>query len=325
MFLFYNEVEDNAKGLFDMGSEKHVSLAGIMGFPVTPFDHNENVNEKAFESNVQFLLDNGLDSIFVCAGSGEFQSLDIKEYEQLIAIGVSAAAGNVPVFAGAGGNLKEAVERVQLAERLGADGLLLLPPYLIIPEQEGLYHYYRTLAQCTALPVIIYQRDNAIFTLSTLEKLANLPNVIGFKDGLGNFELNIEFVQFLGNKLQWMNGMPLAELTMPAYHALGFHSYSSAISNYIPQVSRKYQESLIGGNQELLQMIYREVILPIHRIRQQRKGYAVSLIKAGMDIVGLPVGLQVRSPLVQVEREHYVQLESIIKKSMDLIASTHNI
>ncbi|MBP1964511.1 5-dehydro-4-deoxyglucarate dehydratase [Paenibacillus aceris] len=308
-----------------MGSDKHVSLAGIMGFPVTPFDDNDYVNEKAFEANVQFLLNNGLDSVFVCAGSGEFQSLDIQEYERLVTVGVSVVAGKVPVFAGAGGNLKEAVERAQLAERVGANGLLLLPPYLIIPEQEGLYQYYRTIAQSTELPVIIYQRDNAVFTLGTLEKLANLPNVIGFKDGLGNFELNIEFVQSIGSKLQWMNGMPLAELTMPAYNALGFHSYSSAISNYIPQVSRKYYESLIGGDQASLQAIYREVILPIHRIRQLRKGYAVSLIKAGMDIVGLPVGLQVRSPLVKVEREHYVQLESIIKKSIDLIAATNNV
>lgn len=308
-----------------MGSEKHMSLAGIMGFPVTPFDDNDSMNEKAFEANVQFLLDNGLDSVFVCAGSGEFQSLDIQEYERLVTIGVSVVAGKVPVFAGAGGNLKEAVERAQLAEKLGADGLLLLPPYLIIPEQEGLYPYYRTIAQSTELPVIIYQRDNAVFTLGTLEKLANLPNVIGFKDGLGNFELNIEFVQSIGSKLQWMNGMPLAELTMPAYNALGFHSYSSAISNYIPQVSRKYYESLIGGDQASLQAIYREVILPIHRIRKLRKGYAVSLIKAGMDIVGLPVGLQVRSPLVKVEREHYVQLEAIIKKSIELTAATNNV
>ncbi|NQX70315.1 5-dehydro-4-deoxyglucarate dehydratase [Paenibacillus alba] len=308
-----------------MGSDQHVSLAGIMGFPVTPFDHNEIVDEKAFEANLQFLLTSGLDSVFVCAGSGEFQSLDIIEYERLVTVGVSVVAGKVPVFAGTGGNLKESLDRAQLAERLGADGLLLLPPYLIIPEQEGLYHYYRTIAQSTKLPVIIYQRDNAIFTLSTLVKLAALPNVIGFKDGLGNFELNIEFVQSIGTRLQWMNGMPLAELTMPAYKALGFHSYSSAISNYIPQVSRAYYESLLAGDEQWMQAIYREVILPIHRIRQLRKGYAVSLIKAGMDIVGLPVGLQVRSPLVQVEKEHYKQLELIIKKSIDLLAATNNV
>ncbi|WP_436236737.1 5-dehydro-4-deoxyglucarate dehydratase [Paenibacillus sp. LjRoot153] len=307
-----------------MGNHVNISLAGIMGFPVTPFDLQEQVDEKALQANVRFLVENGLDSVFVCAGSGEYQSLDIKEYEQVVSVGVATAAGKVPVFAGAGGNIREAVDRVQLAEKLGADGLLLLPPYLIIPEQEGLFNYYRTLAQSTSLPVIVYQRDNAIFTLSTLEKLANLPNVIGFKDGLGNFELNIEFVQSIGSRLQWMNGMPLAELTMPAYSALGYLSYSSAISNYIPQVSRTFYTSLLAGDQAMVSSIYQEVILPIHRIRQLRKGYAVSLIKAGMNIVGLPVGLEVRTPLVQVEREHYVQLESIIKRSLDLVAIANN-
>lgn len=307
-----------------MGNHVNISLAGIMGFPVTPFDSQEQVDEKALQANVQFLVENGLDSVFVCAGSGEYQSMDMKEYGQIVSVGVATVAGRVPVFAGAGGNIREAVARIQLAEKLGADGLLLLPPYLIIPEQEGLFNYYRTLAQSTSLPVIIYQRDNAIFNLSTLEKLANLPNVIGFKDGLGNFELNIEFVQTIGSKLQWMNGMPLAELTMPAYSALGYLSYSSAISNYIPQVSRAFYTSLLAGDQAMVSSIYQEVILPIHRIRQLRKGYAVSLIKAGMNIVGLPVGLEVRTPLVQVEREHYTRLESIIKRSFDLVAITNN-
>jgi 5-dehydro-4-deoxyglucarate dehydratase len=307
-----------------VGNHVNISLAGIMGFPVTPFDLQEQIDEKALQANVHFLVENGLDSVFVCAGSGEYQSLDIKEYERVVTVGVATVAGKVPVFAGAGGNIREAVERVQLAEKLGADGLLLLPPYLIIPEQEGLFNYYRTLAQSTSLPVIIYQRDNAIFTLSTLEKLASLPNVIGFKDGLGNFELNIEFVQSIGSRLQWMNGMPLAELTMPAYSALGYLSYSSAISNYIPQVSRTFYTSLLAGDQATVSSIYQEVILPIHRIRQLRKGYAVSLIKAGMNIVGLPVGLEVRTPLVQVEREHYIRLESIIKRSLDLVAIANN-
>jgi 5-dehydro-4-deoxyglucarate dehydratase len=308
-----------------MGNNKILTLDGIMGFPVTPFDGSENVDEQAFESNVRFLLRNGLDSVFVCAGSGEMQSLDKREFEKLVSIGVSVVAGKVPVFAGVGGNVKEAVECAQIAERHRVDGLLLLPPYLIIPEQEGLYHYYRTIAESTELPVIIYQRDNAIFTLSTLEKLACLPHVIGFKDGLGNMELNVEFVQSLGTSLQWINGMPLAELTMPVYTALGFRSYSSAISNYMPQISRLYYDSLIGGNKAQVETIYREVILPIHRIRQLRKGYAVSLIKAGMEIIGLPAGLTVRPPLVQVEKAHYVQLENIIKRSFELFSDSKNV
>jgi 5-dehydro-4-deoxyglucarate dehydratase len=319
------KTELNYKGLVFTENAKILSLEGIMGFPVTPLDSSENVDEKSFESNLRFLLRNGIDSVFVCAGSGEFQSLDKGEFEKLVSIGVSVVAGKVPVFAGVGGNIKEALERARIAESFGADGLLLLPPYLIIPEQEGLYRYYRTIAESTGLPVIVYQRDNAVFALDTLEKLANLPNVIGFKDGLGNMELNIEFLQSLGTRLQWMNGMPLAELTMPAYTALGFRSYSSAISNYIPRISRLYYESLLGGNKSLVQTIYCEVLLPIHRIRQLRKGYAVSLIKAGMEIIGLPVGLTVRPPLVQVEREHYLQLENIIKRSFELFSDSNNV
>ncbi|RTE04286.1 5-dehydro-4-deoxyglucarate dehydratase [Paenibacillus whitsoniae] len=306
-----------------MNQEHTISLAGIMGFPVTPFDDREQVNENAFQANVRFLVSHGLDSIFVGAGSGEYQSLTVHEYAQLLTAAISETNGGVPVFAGAGGNIRDAVERAQLAEKLGADGLLLLPPYLIIPEQEGLFQYYQTIAGSTSLPVIVYQRDNAVFTLSTLERLAQIPNVIGFKDGLGNFELNLEFVQMIGKGLQWMNGMPLAELTMPAYSAIGYRSYSSAISNYIPHVSRKFYECLLAGDDAMLQQIYREIILPIHRIRQQRKGYAVSLIKAGMEIVGLPVGLTVRTPLIPVERAHYTQLEAIIQRSHELIANTH--
>lgn len=294
------------------------SLDGILGFPVTPFDANERIEEKAFEANVRFLLDNGLNSVFVCAGSGEYQALDRAEFEQLVTIGVAAAAGKVPVFAGAGGNVADAVDRARLAEKLGANGLLLLPPYLIVPEQEGLYRYYRTVAESTSLPVIVYQRDNAIFTLDTLTRLAALPNVVGFKDGHGNMELTVEFTQALGDELMWMNGMPLAEVTMPAYAALGFKSYSSAISNYIPQISRAYYNSLLAGETERLRELYLEVLLPIHRIRQKRKGYAVSLIKAGMEIIGLPVGLTVRAPLVPVEPEHYKQLEQIIRRSHEL-------
>ncbi|MDF2721853.1 MAG: putative 5-dehydro-4-deoxyglucarate dehydratase [Paenibacillus sp.] len=297
---------------------KAQSLAGIMGFPITPYNSNDQVDELGFEANVSFLARNGLNSVFVCAGSGEYQSLSLAEFEQLVTIGVSAAAGKVPIFAGVGGNIREALARVKAAERLGASGFLLLPPYLIVPEQEGLYQYYRTISDSTSLPLILYQRDNAVFTPRTLERLAELPNVIGFKDGLGNMELNVEYVQTIGSRLQWVNGMPMAEFTMPVYHALGYQSYSSAISNYIPHISRLFYDSLLGGDQERLQTIYREVLLPIHHIRQSRKGYAVSLIKAGMQIIGQPISLSVRAPLVPVEKEHYAQLETVIQRSFEL-------
>lgn len=298
------------------------SIRGILGFPIAPFDRNGDLDERALEENVRFLVRSGLDAIFVCAGSGEFQSLNASEYERMVEVTVAAVSGRVPVFAGTGGNIRHAVELAGIAAARGADGLLILPPYLIAPEQEGLYRYYRTIMEQSGLASILYQRDNAVFTPETVGRLCELPQTIGFKDGYGNMELVMELTRSLGSRLVWMNGMPFAEITMPAYCGAGFDTYSSALSNYLPHISRLFYEALMSRDTERMDELYRECLLPINRIRKLRKGYAVSLIKAGMDIVGLPVGATVRAPLIEVEKEHYVQLEKTIKRALDLFPAT---
>jgi 5-dehydro-4-deoxyglucarate dehydratase len=201
---------------------------------------------------------------------------------------------------------------------------LILPPYLIDGEQGGLYNYYKTIIQKSSLPAILYQRDNAVLQLATLKRLIEeLPQIVGVKDGYGNMELNLELTQTLGDKVEWLNGMPFAEITMPAYHSIGFNSYSSAMSNYIPHVSRLYYDSLKEGNEELVKEIYVNVLLPINQIRKARKGYAVSLIKAGMEIIGMPVANTVRPPCVPVEKEHYEQLKTIIEKTLEKYPVKH--
>jgi 5-dehydro-4-deoxyglucarate dehydratase len=241
----------------------------------------------------------------------------MKNIKKMVEIAVSVAKGKVPTYTGVGGNISHAVELAELSEKMGADGYLILPPYLIEPEQEGIYQYLSTIVASAGLNAIVYQRDNCVLTLQTLERLVEFPQVVGFKDGLGNMELNIEFTQTLGDRLGWLNGMPMADVTMPSYINLGFNSYSSAISNYIPHISAVFYEALLNQNKELLNDLYRHVILPISRIRRQRKGYAVALIKAGMEIVGLPVGTKVRPPIIPVEKAHYEQLEQIIKVAFE--------
>ncbi|MCF8564124.1 5-dehydro-4-deoxyglucarate dehydratase [Alicyclobacillus tolerans] len=291
--------------------------SGILGFPVTPFHENSTIDEKAFAYNVEFLVKEGLSAMFVGCGSGEFQSLSVSEYQALLEAAVSVCAGKVPVYAGVGGNIKNAVELAEVAEKAGADGYLLLPPYLVDSEQAGLYEYVKTIVDSTDLNAVVYQRNNAIFTVDTVQRLAQLPKIVGFKDGYGNMELMVEITKTVGDRLEWCNGMPFAEVTMPAYYALGFKSYSSAISNYIPHISRLFFAAVRNGETALVSDLYREVILPINRIRKQRKGYAVSLIKAGMEIMGMPVGGAVRAPLMPVEKEHYQQLEAVLARALD--------
>ncbi|ASN06266.1 5-dehydro-4-deoxyglucarate dehydratase [Virgibacillus necropolis] len=289
---------------------------GILGFPVAPFDQQENINMKALEQNIAFLIDGGVSSIFVACGAGEFQSLNKSEYRTMVEAAVSAVGGKVPVYTGVGGNISDAVELAQTSAQLGADGYLILPPYLIHGEQEGLFNYSKTIIESTNLNAIVYHRANALFTLDTVKQLVEFPQVVGFKDGHGDMDFNIELTQTIGDRLEWTNGMPLAEVTMPAYLPLGFKTYSSAISNYIPHVSRRFFHALLENDQKTVKELYRDVILPINTIRKQRKGYAVSLIKAGMDVVGLPVGNTVRPPIIPVEKEHYKQLEVIIENTL---------
>ncbi|MFD2922864.1 5-dehydro-4-deoxyglucarate dehydratase [Halobacillus naozhouensis] len=293
------------------------SPTGILGFPVSPYDEEGNVDQHALTVNVEFLLEGGLEAIFVACGAGEFTSLSLKEYEKMVELTVSVVEGRVPVYTGVGGPLSEAVEKARLSEKLGAEGYLILPPYLIEGEQNGLYEYYKAIIRSTDLNAILYQRANAILDLPTLKKLVEFPQVVGLKDGAGDMERNVEFTQNIGNQIGWLNGMPMAEVTMPTYVPLGFDSYSSAISNYIPHVSRKFYEAVLNDDKEITNQLYEDVILPINSIRRQRKGYAVSLIKAGMEIMGLPVSNTVRPPIIPVEKDHYKQLEKILDETLN--------
>jgi 5-dehydro-4-deoxyglucarate dehydratase len=305
------------KGGAAIMTNERKSPTGILGFPVAPMDQRGKLDEKALEANIQFLIESGLSSIFVACGSGEFHALSHSEYKTMVEVAISTAKGRVPVYTGVGGNISHALELTELSAKLGADGYLILPPYLIEPEQEGLYQYVSAIVQSTDLNAIVYQRDNCVLTLETLQRLLDNPQLVGLKDGLGNMDLNIELTQTIGERLTWLSGMPMAEVTMPAYVNLGFNSYSSAISNYIPHISALFYDALLGGNKALLHELYVHVILPINKIRKQRKGYAVSLIKAGMEIVGHPVGTAVRAPIIPVEKEHYEKLEQIIKVAFD--------
>ncbi|WP_408010201.1 5-dehydro-4-deoxyglucarate dehydratase [Pseudalkalibacillus sp. A8] len=290
---------------------------GILGFPITPFIESGNIDEKALSRNIEFLLENDLEAIFIACGSGEFNAVSLKEYERMVELATSLADQKVPVYTGVGGNLSEAVEKAEISAKHGADGYLVLPPYLIEGEQEGLYEYYKSILLSTNLNAIVYQRANAVFQLDTLKRLIEFPQVVAVKDGVGNMDLNIELTQTIGDRLGWLNGMPMAEVTMPAYVPLGFNSYSSAISNYIPHISRRFYDALLNDRKDEVRELYENVILPINRIRKQRKGYAVSLIKAGMEIIGLPVANTVRPPIVPVEKEHYQQLEKVLNKAFE--------
>ena len=136
---------------------------GLLSFPVTHFDQDFRFQEGPYREHCAWLLGfKRLTGLFAAGGTGEFFSLTPTEVSAVVAAAVKETNGQTPVIAGCGYGTAVAVELAKSAEAAGADGLLLLPPYLMVPSQEGLMAHVDAVCQATSLGVIVYNRDNAI-------------------------------------------------------------------------------------------------------------------------------------------------------------------
>ena len=163
---------------------------GLLSFPVTHFDANGAFDEAPYREHCAWMLDHELAGLFAAGGTGEFFSLTPTEVVDVVRAAVAEGKGKVPVISGCGYGTAIAVEIARGAEKAGADGLLLLPPYLVGSKQEGLAAHIEAVCKATGLGVIVYNRDNAILDDETLAGLCDRnPNLVGFKDGVGDIEL----------------------------------------------------------------------------------------------------------------------------------------
>lgn len=291
---------------------------GLLSFPVTPFTSDNEVDVARYREHVQYMIDAQPGALFACGGTGEFFSLNLDEYRTLVRAAVEQANGKVPIVAGVGYGTKLACEFAQAAEAAGADGIMVMPPYLLLAEQEGLYRHYHVIASMTRLGVILYQRDNAVFQAETVSRLAEIPNVVGFKDGLGDMERLIRIRAAVGDRLLLLNGMPTAELSAQAFYGAGCRTYSSAVFNFVPEIARAFFTAIEGGDDaECLRLIdgfYR----PFAQLRDQVRGFAVALVKAGLLVTGRPCG-PVRPPLLDPNPQQLEALRAIIEQGLGLV------
>jgi 5-dehydro-4-deoxyglucarate dehydratase len=260
-------------------------LAGVFGFPITPFHPDGSLNVGALRRHVGWMAGTGVSTIFVCAGTGEYSALGLEEYREAVGAAVKEIAGRVPVLAGVGFSAAIACQFAREAERAGVDGILALPPYLVVPEQEGLYRHYRQIVESVGVGVILYHRDNALFAPETVARLAELPTLVGFNDGCGNLEQFNRTRLAIGARLAWINGMPTAEMTFPAFHACGARAFTSATSNFVPHVAVRFYRAVVEGDQETADAILTTVIEPLCRLRDRGRGYAISYVNPSRELV----------------------------------------
>jgi 5-dehydro-4-deoxyglucarate dehydratase len=290
-----------------------MNLSGVLFFPVTPFAADGTLDEQVLAEHVRRGMEHGPGGVFVACGTGEFSALSEAEHARATRIAAEVVAGRVPVFSGAGGPIGAALNQARAAREAGADGLLLMPPYLAQGPGHGFEAYVRAVAE--VLPVIVYQRGSVVLEPEAVVALAGIPGVIGLKDGLGDIDRmqrTVLAVREAYPDFLFFNGLPTAELTMPAYRGIGVELYSSAVFAFAPEIALAY----LNGDERLLTEFY----APLVRLRGKVPGYPVALVKAGVRLRGLDVGT-VRPPLVEVADEHLEELEALIKTGLDLVAS----
>ena len=288
--------------------------SGLLSFPITDFDVEGNFRASTYVERLNWLAPYGATALFVAGGTGEFFSLTPADYSAVVKVAVETCRGKVPILAGAGGPTRMAIAYAQEAERLGAHGILLMPHYLTEASQDGLVAHVQEVCKSVKFGVVVYNRNVCKLNWQSLQKLADTcPNLIGFKDGIGDIESMVTIRRKLGDRFSYLGGLPTAEVFASAYKAIGVPVYSSAVFNFIPKTAIEFYNAVAADDFATTERIIDDFFLPYLDIRNKKAGYAVSIVKAGATIVGHDAG-PVRAPLTDLNAEEREQLKALILK-----------
>ena len=266
---------------------------------VTPFTNDGAVDEKAFEALVDWQIAQGSDGLVPVGTTGESPTLSHDEHRRVVEICVKVAAGRVPVIAGAGSNnTAEAVELVKFAEKIGADGALVVTPYYNKPTQRGLYAHFAAVAQATALPIIIYNippRSVIDMTPETMGRLAkDFANIAGVKDATGKIERVTEQRLACGKDFIQLSGEDATALGFNVHGGVGCISVTA---NVAPRQCADFQAAMAKRDWTGA-LDTQDRMMALHKAIFTEPGVAGA--KYCLSRLGL-IGNVVRSPLTTLE------------------------
>ncbi|MDT7837078.1 5-dehydro-4-deoxyglucarate dehydratase [Aquabacterium sp. OR-4] len=293
---------------------KTAMSSGLLSFPLTDFNADLSFDPKGYAARLEWLKPYGATVLFAAGGTGEFFSLEPVEFGEVVKVAVDTCRGHTPIIAGAGGGTRLAIQYAQEAEARGAQGILLLPHYLTEASQEGLLAHVEAVCKSVKIGVVVYNRGGARYAPETLAQLVErCPNLIGYKDGVGDIEHFVIVRRTLGDRVAYLGGLPTAEVFAAPYYAMGCHVYSSAVFNFIPQTAMDFYNALAKGDQATCNKLLDEFFLPYIALRNKGQGYAVSIVKAGAAIAGHSAG-PVRPPLSDLKAPEVEQLRALMAK-----------
>ncbi|MEV3906491.1 5-dehydro-4-deoxyglucarate dehydratase [Streptomyces canus] len=295
---------------------------GVLSFPLTSFHDDGTLDPDGFRTHVAAQIATGPGALFPACGTGEFFSLDEDEYRQVVTIAVEEAGGRLPVVAGIGYGWAQAVRFARIAEEAGADALLVLPHYLVAAPQDGLVAQLEQIAVRTRLPLIAYQRGQVAFGMDAFRRVAEIPGVIGLKDGHSDLDRLQRLTLAAPEGFLFFNGASTAEIQARAYTTVGVPAYSSAVHAFAPEIANAFFTALRDGDEGdgTVGKLLRDFYVPLVELRDRVPGYAVSLVKAAARLRGRPVG-PVRAPLTDPSAADLADLERLLASGLDLVGA----
>lgn len=225
-------------------------IHGVIPPIVTPVDENERLDEQSFRRIVDHVIDGGVHGILALGSNGEFFGLDAEDLGQVVGIAVEQSAGRVPIYAGiASITTREGIKQARLYEELGAQAISILPPMFVTPTENELYQHFKKIAESTSLPVLLYNNPDKVgnnISPGLLDRLTEIPNIVGMKDSSGDQTLTAEFIRRTRQKnFKVLAGRDIMILSTLVYGGTGC---VASTANVVPRLVVEIYDKFMAGD-----------------------------------------------------------------------------
>lgn len=276
---------------------------------ITPFTE-DGVNYSALGNQIEYQIANGIDALCILGTTGEAPCITDEEYDRIAKFSYDKIAGRVKYILGSGSNCtKHAVEKSVLAEKIGADGLLVITPYYNKCTQNGLVKYYNDIGDSVNIPLLCYNvpaRTGVNILPETMARIAEHKNIGGIKEACGNMEQICDTARLIRGKTALYSGDDNLNVAMLSIGSMGL---ISVVSNLLPKEVGDVARFYYAGENTKANTLQEELLSIINIMFCEVNPIPV---KKAMQLVGLDSGI-VRAPLTELEPAHTAEMIKILK------------
>jgi len=295
------------------GLSLRVNLKGIIPAMITPFTNDEELDEEALRGHVRFLIKTGISGIMCNGSTGESSSLSHDERRKVIETVVDEVGGVMPVIAGTGASsTRETVELTRDATEAGANAVMIVAPYYLIPDVEGVYVHYKKVTESVDIPVVVYnipQHTRVNIDAKLLKRLAVLKNIVAIKDSSGNLSQFSEMIKLVGSEVLVLTGAD--DLIFPSF-VLGSPGAILAVANIAPRMAVEILDLVQRGEVEKAREVNSR-LLPIARAISVDRKFPAQ-VKEAVAMLGRPAG-PTRKPILSLTSEEKEEVRQALLMS----------